>query len=211
MLITEVNRRRTAHGQSNIGLAQSSYEIYDIKEFTPTEYLYINATAMSSLQILQRETHPNHQTWNSNSSGIHKKEGLSVYGLLHQLASTSQGRTNLRKMFLRPSRDIPTITARYQAIATLLRPQNSEILIQMTRSLRKVPDMKRIISRLRRGIDSTSTCHSPRNGVWTAMEGFTTHVAEIQGLASSLSGLDSTILLKQVSCHRRQILSAIPD
>lgn len=211
MLVTEVNRRRTAHGQSNINLAESSYEIYDIKEFNLTEYLYINATAMSSLQILQRETHPNVQTWNTNSSGIHKMEGLSVYGLFNQLASTSQGRTNLRKIFLRPSLHIPTIAARHQAIATLLRPQNSEILIQMTRSLRKVPDIKRVISRLRKGIDSTSTCHSPRNGVWTAIESFTSNVAETRRLASSLSGLDSTILLKKVSYYRRPILAAISE
>lgn len=162
------------------------------------EYLYISPAAMSSLQILHCEMHPNSQTWHTNSSVAKKKEGLSVYGMFQNLVSTSQGRLQLRKLFLRPSTDISMITARHQTISTLLQPQNSETLTQMVSALRKVPNMTGVLSKLSKGIDSTSVGHSTRGGLWAVLEKFSTNVVDVQRLASSFAGCESAPLLRKV-------------
>lgn len=195
MLLAEINKRRAVQAQLDMELAETSYTIADICQFSLSDSLYIDATAMSSLQILHRETHPNAQAWNSSSSGANNKEGLSVYGIFRTLASTSQGKTNLLKFFLRPTRHFPTLTDRHETITTLLRPQNSEIIKQITRTLKKVPNIKRDLLKLSKGIDSTST----RHGLWAAIGRFCSSLADLQRLTASLSGCQSTLLLSQAS------------
>ncbi|OAR01964.1 hypothetical protein LLEC1_00101 [Akanthomyces lecanii] len=197
VIVAAVNKRRASQSQHDIGLAQTMYGIQSIEQFHLLDHLYINPAAMSSLQILHCEMHPNSHTWHTNSGVAKKKEGLSVYGMFHHLASTSQGRVQLRKLFMRPSTDISTITARHQAISTLLQPKNSEILTQTASALQKVPDMKGIISKLSKGINCASMGHSSRGGLWASLEKFSTNVVEVKRLAESFAGCDSAPILEK--------------
>ncbi|PQK09386.1 hypothetical protein BB8028_0001g14560 [Beauveria bassiana] len=171
------------------------YKIQSIEQFHLSEYLYISSSSLSTLQILHCELHPNSQTWQTNF-GVAKKEGLSVYGMFHNLASTSQGRLQLRKLFLRPSTDIFTITARHRTISILLQHQNSEALSQMVSALRRVPDMIEVLSKLSRGISLTSMSFFSSGGLWAALERFSSNVMEVHMLTGSLSGYESAPLLR---------------
>lgn len=198
VLVSEVNKRRAAQSQQNIELAESKYEIKSLEPFYLSEYLYMTPSAMSSLQILHCDLHPNSQTWHTNSGTANKKEGLSVYGMFHSLVCTSQGAIKLRKMFLRPSTNISTIAANQQSIATLIQPNNSEVLSQLASTLRKIHNMESIISKLSKGIDSTCVGHSSRGGLWGAVEQFSSNVVEVQRLAGLFSGWELSTHLKKV-------------
>lgn len=181
------------------------FNIQSIEQFHLSEYLYISSSALSNLQILHCEMHPNSQTWHTNFGVVKKKEGLSVYGMFHNLASTSQGRLQLRKLFLRPSTDITTIRARHRTISILLQPQNSEALSQMVSALRRVPNMIGVLSKLSRGINFTTVGHCSSGGLWAALERFSSNVVEVQMLAGSLSGCESAPLLRKVRQRHRNV------
>lgn len=174
------------------------YEIKIMDQVHLLDHLYINSAAMSSLQILHCEMHPNSQTWQTNSGVAKGKERLSVYAMFHHFVSTSQGRVQLRKLFLQPSTDVSTITLRHQTISTLLQPENSEILTQTVSALRKVPNITGVISKLSKGIDCASMDHSSRGGSWASLEKFSTNVVEVQRLANSFAGCDSAPILGKV-------------
>ncbi len=199
MIVAAVNKRRASQSQDDIGLPRSMYEVKSMEHFHLFDHLYINPAAMTSLQIMHCEMHPNSQRWHTNSGVAKKQEGLSVYGMFHHLVSTSQGRVHLRKLFMRPSTNVSTITIRHQTISTLLQPKNSEVLTQTVSALRKLPNMTGVISKLSKGIDCASMGHSSRGGLWASLEKFSTNVVEVQRLVESFAGCDSAPILRKVS------------
>ncbi|OPB43495.1 Regulation of HR towards crossover [Trichoderma guizhouense] len=88
------------------------------------DHVFISEESLLSLQIINHESHPNSQAWSVDSSA--GKENLSIYGLLHPLASTPQGRTHLRHMFLNPTSNLDIIADRQRTISMLLEPNNEE-------------------------------------------------------------------------------------
>ncbi|KKP07083.1 exocyst complex protein EXO70 [Trichoderma harzianum] len=88
------------------------------------DHVFISEESLLSLQIINYESHPNSQAWSVDSSA--GKENLSIYGLLHPLASTPQGRTHLRHMFLNPTSNLDIIADRQRTISMLLEPNNEE-------------------------------------------------------------------------------------
>jgi DNA mismatch repair protein MSH5 len=105
------------------------------------------------LQIIQTESHPNSHNQGPNSHGA--KEGLSVYGLFHYLARTSQGRQLLRQWFLRPSMSIMVISERLDAVGVFVRPDNATLLDDLVKDLRQIKNMRTVMLSMRKGVSAT--------------------------------------------------------
>lgn len=98
------------------------------------------------------------------------KEGLSVYGLFHHLARTPQGKYLLRQYFLRPSLDPAVINERLETVSTFLRPDNSNSMNSIVKSLRQIKNMKTVMIHLRKGISSgLSKWGGIKSGVWSSL------------------------------------------
>ena len=106
---------------------------------------------MTSLQIFSDESHPSF-----HKQGPHgcSKEGLSLFGIVNT-TRTPQGYRCLKQMFLRPSLDPAVITSRYNAIKTLIRPDNSNAMGGIHKSLQKIPDIRKILTMLKKGGESS--------------------------------------------------------
>ncbi|KAH0532401.1 hypothetical protein TsFJ059_001095 [Trichoderma semiorbis] len=95
-----------------------------IERNAEVDHVFISEESLLSLQIINHESRPNSQAWSVDSSA--GKENLSIYGLLHPLASTPQGRIHLRHMFLNPTSNLDIIADRQRTISMLLEPNNEE-------------------------------------------------------------------------------------
>src|SRR4051812_29226214 len=109
--------------------------------FSLSDMMFVNADTLSSLRIIQSESHPNSHMQGPNNSGSGSKESLSVFGLFVHLASTPQGKHKLRQMFLRPSVDMAVIGERLKTISFFLRSENQAALQKIRKSLKKVKDI----------------------------------------------------------------------
>lgn len=126
---------------------------------------FVNADTLSSLQVIESESHPNSHNQGPATSG--SKEGLSVYGLFHHLARTPQGKQRLRKMFLRPSIKMSVISERLDAVSILLRPDNAAPLDLLVKHLKRVKNIRTVMVQLRKGITSSGGSGVGVNqGVW---------------------------------------------
>lgn len=113
---------------------------------------FINTDTLSSLQILQSESHPNAFNQGPGRASCGSKESLSVYGLFHHLARTPQGKSRLRQYFLRPSIDLETINARQNFVTILIRPDNSPALEKMVSALKRIKNLYPVMINLRKGV-----------------------------------------------------------
>ncbi|KAF3218328.1 MutS protein msh5 [Orbilia oligospora] len=113
--------------------------------------MFLNADTMTSLQIFSDESHPSFHKQGPHGRG---KEGLSLFGIVNT-TRTPQGYQCLKQMFLRPSLDSAVITSRYNAIKTLIRPDNSNAVGGIHKSLKKIPDIRKILIMLKKGGESS--------------------------------------------------------
>lgn len=199
VLIAEANRRRGAQAELGSGPETSKHEIRSIEQFCLSQYMYINTSAMSSLQILDCDASSKARACESTSRIGSPKGAISIYGLIHGMISTPQGRTYLRKFLFRPSRHLPTIVARHRAIEVLLHVQNTGTVKQITKALKKIKDMKKILPKLLKGTGMDSTTQSSRGGLWVTLSQFAGHVTEAQQLIGLLSGHESSEIICYVS------------
>ncbi|KAK6359117.1 MutS protein msh5 [Orbilia brochopaga] len=116
-----------------------------LKLWTMANSMFINADTMTSLQIFGSESHPAVKAQMADIKG-----GVSLFNLVNK-TRTPQGSHYLKQMFLRPSLDIAVITARHNAIHTLNRPDNSNAVGGLNKSLKRVPDMIRTLTKLKKG------------------------------------------------------------
>jgi len=127
--------------------------------------LFMLINKYSSLQIFETESH----------ASVHSdktKEGLSLFGKLRELSgvlfaplnevcdhqlgflnntTSSFGRSLLRTWLLRPSLSIPVITARHDAVACFLRPENLVTTAAMHSHLKGIKNVPRILGTIRCG------------------------------------------------------------
>ncbi|QPC75868.1 hypothetical protein HYE68_006620 [Fusarium pseudograminearum] len=196
-LLGDILRRRSAGFLPDGQVAGVLFRVADIRMFSLSSYMYISNDTLLSLQILQTEMHPNSQAWGSDANQSNSKESLSVYGLFQHLASTPQGRTQLRRIFLRPLLDINIISERQRSIAVLLQPENADKLPQLTSTLRKIRNLHTTFAQLRKGIEFPSAGQSFDKGVWGTIHRFTTHALTLRELIASLNGGSDVVLFKQ--------------
>uniref|UniRef100_A0A8H7NCI4 DNA mismatch repair protein MSH5 n=1 Tax=Bionectria ochroleuca TaxID=29856 RepID=A0A8H7NCI4_BIOOC len=131
---------------------------------------------------------------NSNSM----KESLSIYGLFHFLACTSQGRKSLRQIFLRPTLDMDTIVERQRTIQFLLRQENTDIVRKIPSVLRRVKNVRSIMAHLRKGIDLAAVRQSFDKCVWASLRTFTVQALRLREMIASLRGGDDIEIVRRI-------------
>ena len=175
-----------------------AFRVRTIKMFSLMDMMFVNADTLSSLQIIQSESHPNSHMQGPNKSTSGSKESLSVFGLFYYLASTPQGRQKLRKMFMRPSMDITVIKERLLTIGIFLLPENGPVLQEIQKSLRNVKDIRTVVIHLQKGISGGSAkATAVKSGVWGSILSFTYHSLKILEALRGLAG-DKTIISGKV-------------
>lgn len=146
----------------------------------------VNKDTLTSLQILQPESHPNAANQGPGSSG--SKESLSVYGLFLHFAKTPQGKQRLRNMFVRPSTELDIIRKRHDSVAVLANSTNQEARQALSKSLNKIRNMSRVMLMLHKGVKHNAK--SFRATVWSALLDFCYHVIEIHQLLPQVAGFE---------------------
>ena len=120
---------------------------------------------------MHSQSHPQSHNQGPSRASSGPKEGLSVYGLFSHLARTPQGKQLLRKYFLRPSLDIPTINERLDTACVFLRPDNTTLLSSIVKSLGQIKNMKTVVIHLKRGISKGmgNGAGGIKCGVWSSL------------------------------------------
>lgn len=158
----------------------------------------VSLETLRSLQILPSDSQPSSHAQSSEPNGSGVKGNLSVYGLLHPLACTAQGRSTLRKICLRPSLNLDTILERQSTIAFLHRPDNIESVGSAVRALRKMKNAKFAISQLQKGVDSPSTGKSFDKGSWSILRDFAARSLRLREIIGAMSGSDTMPISHEV-------------
>lgn len=197
-MLNELQRRKATQYLPDDKDAVSAYQVKSINMFTLADSMFVNADTLVALQILGSESHPNSQMQGPDRSKSGAKENLSVYGLLKYLASTPQGKARLRQMFLRPSIDLDLIHERQRTIATLLRPENAQVLSSMVKMLKKIRNVKTSILHLHKGVDLPSRIRSVKKGVWMALSRFALVSIELREAVRNVSGGEGLAIVSKV-------------
>lgn len=201
-------RRKNFEYLPNDEAALVAFRIKAIETFTLSDMMFVNADTLASLQIMQSESHPNSHMQGPDKSTSGAKESLSVFGLLHHLAHTPQGRRQLRKMFLRPSMDVKVINERLDTIGILLRPENSTALQLMVKNLKKLKDIRSVVIHLQKG-----NCNKTgmKGSVWMSLQNFTFYSLKILEAMKEIPSMRSTAIgSKVVACDLYTTLLLTP-
>lgn len=202
-LLIYLQRRRSTRFLPLDPNAGSMSRISTLEMFSMAGTMFINADTLMSLQITSTESHPNAQQHGPASKNLTggSKEGLSVYGLFHPLATTSQGRLLLRQYFLRPSLNLETITERHDAIAVLLAPNNIPALDSLKNDLKGVKNMRVINVTLRKGGSSGfgQGQKSISASVWDTLRMFTFAALKITDDLQALEGGEALAVCSRIA------------
>ncbi|KAL8832534.1 MAG: hypothetical protein Q9191_000216 [Dirinaria sp. TL-2023a] len=171
----------------------SAFRISMIESFNLRDAMFVNANTLSSLQILQTESHPYLHNQGPTAASSSSKEGLSVYGLFHHLARTPQGKKLLRQYFLRPSTDHATIKDRLDTASVFLRPDNHDPLTDITKSLGQIKNMRVVMSSLSKG-----TSGGIKNGIWATLRSFAFHAMQIREAMTEVVGAEQLAIKAKV-------------
>ncbi|KAF3910543.1 hypothetical protein ABW21_db0201173 [Orbilia brochopaga] len=192
-----------------------------IKLWTMESSMFINADTMTSLQIFSSEAHPGVRTQNAGS-----KDGLSLFNIVNN-TRTSQGCHYLRQMFLRPSLDMAVITGRHSAIHTLSRPDNSNAIGGLNKSLKKIPDMTKTLTKLKKGGSTGGQARIESNGgqkkmktastrTWASIHGFACNAIKIRNYVLDMLGTQDVDIFRKIAGkfeleHLQTVLKLIDD
>ncbi|MCJ1308042.1 MutS protein msh5 [Agyrium rufum] len=170
--------------------ADNILRVASIESFSLRDHMFINADTLASLQIMQSESHPHFHNKGPTTATSGSKEGLSIYGLFHHLARTSQGKRLLRQYFLRPSLNLDIINERQRTLSVLLRPENEEHLNDMVKSIAQIKNMNTVLVHIRKGIST----NGHRGGIGN---GFAFHTMGIRKRVTEMSGTGELAI-----CHK---------
>ncbi|KAI9699119.1 MAG: MutS protein msh5 [Candelina mexicana] len=188
-LLTYLQRRRAVGFLPGEPAANLGFRITTIEMFSLKGMMFINADTLSSLQVLQSESHPHSHNQGPTKATSGSKEGLSVYGLFHHLASTPQGKYLLRQYFLRPSLNINIINERLDSISVFLRPDNEAPLMNLVKSLKQVKNIRVVMIQLRKGVSGGSGMGGGiARGVWAGIHQFAYHTLKIRDALKEIIG-----------------------
>ncbi|KAK2001745.1 muts domain V [Colletotrichum falcatum] len=172
--------------------------INSLRMFALADFMFVNADILSSLQVFQSELHPNSVMSGTGTAAAGLKESLSLYGIFNPLAGTPQGRTELRKLFLRPLVNIDTIRARHNAISVLLQPGNEIALENISQTLNEVTDIKKTLAQLQRGAESPVNSASVERGVWWTLTRFSIFVLRLRDAVLELKDWRGVAIFQQI-------------
>lgn len=190
-LISYLQRRRAAAYLPGDHSAYLMFRVTTLGMFSLRDTMFINADTLHSLQILDAESHPHSHNRGPTKSSSGAKEGLSVYGLFHRLARTSQGRTLLRQYFLRPSLNIDMINERLHTVGVLVRPENESALQDLGQNLKNIGNMRIVLMNLKKGVSgSTQSRSGLSRTVWVAIRTFSFFALKIKDALQDVLGED---------------------
>jgi DNA mismatch repair protein MSH5 len=163
-----------------------------------TFHRFVNVDTLSSLQIIQPESHPNAFNQGPGTSG--SKESLSVFGLFQYSAKTPQGRARLRQMFLRPSLDAGVINARLDFVSVFARPDKQPVTQKLSKSLSKIKNMRNIMTMLHKGVDGGNGRQGNfKGGVWSCLLEFCYHTIDVAEGLREVIGVENLPLCAQAT------------
>ena len=168
-------------------MVPDTHNILSAQMFTLSDRMFVNSDTLASLQILRSELHPNSQIQSSDTLPSGFKENLSVFGLFKHLACTPQGKAKLRQMFLQPTTDLRVIRDRQREVSVFALAENEGTVRDVQRCLRKMQDMRKVVSRLERGAKSTIFHASADYGLWRTLQKFSIHAISMRECLSRLS------------------------
>ncbi|KAJ5827148.1 DNA mismatch repair protein MutS core [Penicillium robsamsonii] len=186
-VLTYLQRRRTtAPSPLEDG---NEYRIRALQMFNLRDTMWINSNTLTSLQIIQSESHPNMFNQGPGKKSASGKESLSVYGLFQHFAYTPQGRVRLKQTFSRPSVDLDTIRERHDFVGVFSRPDNLAALEKMTKALKHVKNIRPVMVNLRKGISTGSAKITGfKTTVWASLLAFAFHSIDINDALREVSG-----------------------
>jgi DNA mismatch repair protein MSH5 len=176
-IIASLQRRRSAEFLQDDPDAQLAYRIAYLEMFTLRNTMLVSTDTLSSLQIIQPESHPN--VFNQGPGTKGAKESLSVFGLFQMYAKTPQGKGRLRQIFLTPSTDLDSIIARQDFISIFARPDNQPISEQLSKSFSKIKNMRNAMTMLHKGIEAGTRFRSFKSGVWSSLLEFCYYAIDV--------------------------------
>lgn len=170
-----------------------AFRVNTVETFTLSDMMFVNADALVSLQILQSESHPNSHMQGPNNATSGSKESLSVFGLFQPLASTSQGRQKLRRIFLRPSIDLSIIEERQRTTSVLLSPENQPMLEDIVKYLKKIKDIRTVVIHLQKGVSDVPAGTRVNRGVWASIQNFAFYTLKIMEALRGINHSDQPL------------------
>ncbi|KAK6500442.1 MutS protein msh5 [Arthrobotrys musiformis] len=201
-------RRRRAIQNPHAEQDSDKYGVSRLKLWTMENTMFINVDTMTSLQIFSDESHPSFHKQGPQGRG---KEGLSLFGIVNT-TRTPQGFQFLKQIFLRPSLDSGIITARYNAIKTLTRPDNSNAVGGLHKSLKKIPDVRRVLTSLRKGGESSGNgivgdvefgvrrkTRTVTTRTWTSILHFVYNTLKIRNFVAEMLGTQDIEIFQKVA------------
>lgn len=162
-----LQRRRSSEYLQDDPDAQMAYRVAHLEMFTFKDTMFVNADTLSSLQIIQPESHPN--IFNQGPGTKGSKESLSIFGLFQEHARTPQGKVQLRALFLRPSKDLALIRSRQDFVSVFARPDNRSVCEQLKKSFSKIKNLRVIMAMLHKGVEGWNKQKSFKSGVWSSL------------------------------------------
>ncbi|KAK2732696.1 MutS protein msh5 [Myotisia sp. PD_48] len=187
-ILTYLQRKRASRYLTDNPSADQTIGIKTIEMLSMQKIMFINKDTLSSLRIIQSESHPNAFNQGPGKVSSGPKESLSIYGLFSHLARTPQGKNLLKQYFLRPSTNLDTICQRHDFIDMLLRPESDPVLQKLSQCLKRIKNLRPVMIHLRKGISTGSAKSRGFKGiVWSTFLEFAFHAIDIH---QSLKGLD---------------------
>ncbi|KAI1610151.1 DNA mismatch repair protein MSH5 [Exophiala viscosa] len=188
-VIGHLQRRRSAAYLPDDPNASLALRILHFEMFSLRGVMLISAETLASLQIIQPEGYSNAVKQSVGASRA--KDDMLIHTLFQHHARTPQGKTLVRRAFLRPSLDINEINRRLDFVSVFVRPENQPQRQKLSKSLGKVRNMRKTMTELHKGIESgKQNPNAFKHGVWSALLEFCYHTIDIADRLFEVIGAD---------------------
>ncbi|PGH01372.1 DNA mismatch repair protein MSH5 [Blastomyces parvus] len=191
-IITHLQRKRAAECLANDNSGSELFSIKSLEMRSLRDTMFVNTDTLTSLQVIQSESHPNAFNQGPGKTSPGAKESLSIYGLFHHFARTPQGKTRLKQRFLRPSTDAIHIKEAHDFISTYLRPDNGECIEKLTKSLKGIKNLRPVMVHVQKGISSGNAKFKAfKSGVWATLLEFAFHAIDVHETIRTVTGTEN--------------------
>ncbi|KLJ07360.1 DNA mismatch repair protein MSH5 [Blastomyces silverae] len=191
-IITHLQRKRAAECLTRDSSGSELFNIKSLEMRSLRDTMFVNTDTLTSLQVIQSESHPNAFNQGPGKTSPGAKESLSIYGLFHHFARTPQGKTRLRQRFLRPSTDAAHIREGHDFISTYLRPDNGECIEKLTKSLKGIKNLRPVMVHVQKGISSGNAKFKAfKSGVWATLLEFAFHAMDVHKTIQTVTGAEN--------------------
>ncbi|KAJ5491216.1 hypothetical protein N7539_002783 [Penicillium diatomitis] len=186
-VLADLQRRRALTGSVGV-IDDNTFKIRHLEMFSLRDTMWMSRNAFLSLQVMQSELHPNLSSQVMGAKSAAGKEGFSVYGLFNRFAYTSQGKANLKHIFLRPTLDVALIRDRQKFIGVFSRPDNMATTERIIKSLKHIKNLRPVIMDLQKGISTGSAkMIGFKATVWASLLAFAFHSIDIHDALREMS------------------------